>query len=262
MVRTENLNGHRGRAALLLSPESNKPSPHSLPACRCPSPLPLPGQGSDRPGRIQGSAGSRPQLLTSQSEVQRQPGRQHDHPVDRAAGSAGQGHQHVLHACSVGTLLLVAVGELCKKKWFSWGHQGSPEFPAFLIGSAALCMSIIVRHVLHGSATGFPSNRLLLRVRSEWYGYHFPELIKIVPDNSMYCRVARLIGNRKELSEESLEGLEEVVMDSAKAQAILEASRSSMGQWTATRTGLFFVVCGFLVASPLFCSPRTDPCPR
>lgn len=65
---------------------------------------------------------------------------------------------------------------------------------------------------------------------SEWYGYHFPELIKIVSDNSMYCRVARLIGNRKELSEESLEGLEEVVMDASKAQAILEASRSSMGQ--------------------------------
>lgn len=67
-------------------------------------------------------------------------------------------------------------------------------------------------------------------VCSEWYGYHFPELIKIVPDNSMYCRLAQLIGNRKELSEESLESLEEVVMDSAKAQAILDASRSSMGQ--------------------------------
>ncbi|NXO46376.1 NOP56 protein, partial [Locustella ochotensis] len=63
----------------------------------------------------------------------------------------------------------------------------------------------------------------------EWYGYHFPELIKIVPENSMYCRVAKFIGNRRELSEESLEGLEEIVMDSAKAQAILEASRSSMG---------------------------------
>ncbi|XP_018615463.1 nucleolar protein 56 [Scleropages formosus] len=71
-------------------------------------------------------------------------------------------------------------------------------------------------------------NTFSMRVR-EWYGYHFPELIKIVNDNSMYCRLARLIGNRKELSEESLEQLEEVVMDSSKAQAILEASRSSMG---------------------------------
>ncbi|XP_031965263.1 nucleolar protein 56 [Corvus moneduloides] len=71
-------------------------------------------------------------------------------------------------------------------------------------------------------------NTFSMRVR-EWYGYHFPELIKIVPENSMYCRVAKFIGNCRELSEESLEGLEEIVMDSAKAQAILEASRSSMG---------------------------------
>ncbi|XP_056461833.1 nucleolar protein 56 [Gadus chalcogrammus] len=71
-------------------------------------------------------------------------------------------------------------------------------------------------------------NTFSMRVR-EWYGYHFPELIKIVADNSTYCRLTQLIGNRKELSEESLESLEEVVMDSAKAQAILDASRSSMG---------------------------------
>ncbi|XP_042322898.1 nucleolar protein 56 [Sceloporus undulatus] len=71
-------------------------------------------------------------------------------------------------------------------------------------------------------------NTFSMRVR-EWYGYHFPELIKIVSENYTYCRLAKLIGNRKELSEESLEALEEVVMDSAKAQAILEASRSSMG---------------------------------
>lgn len=67
-------------------------------------------------------------------------------------------------------------------------------------------------------------------LNSEWYGYHFPELIKIVSDNSTYCKLARLIGNRKELSEEMLEAMEEITMDSAKAQAILDASRSSMGK--------------------------------
>ncbi|XP_037754411.1 nucleolar protein 56 [Chelonia mydas] len=71
-------------------------------------------------------------------------------------------------------------------------------------------------------------NTFSMRVR-EWYGYHFPELIKIVSDNYTYCRLAKCIGNRKELSEERLEGLEEIVMDSAKAHAILDASRSSMG---------------------------------
>ncbi|NP_957511.2 nucleolar protein 56 isoform 1 [Danio rerio] len=71
-------------------------------------------------------------------------------------------------------------------------------------------------------------NTFSMRVR-EWYGYHFPELIKIVSDNSTYCKLAKLIGNRKELSEEMLEAMEEITMDSAKAQAILDASRSSMG---------------------------------
>ncbi|XP_028919014.1 nucleolar protein 56 isoform X1 [Ornithorhynchus anatinus] len=71
-------------------------------------------------------------------------------------------------------------------------------------------------------------NTFSMRVR-EWYGYHFPELVRIVSDSASYCRLAQLIGCRRELSEEKLEALEEVTMDSAKAQAILDASRSSMG---------------------------------
>lgn len=63
----------------------------------------------------------------------------------------------------------------------------------------------------------------------EWYSYHFPELAKIVPENYTYAKLTKFIKNRKDLTDESLEGLEEIVMDSAKAQAILDASRSSMG---------------------------------
>jgi len=48
-------------------------------------------------------------------------------------------------------------------------------------------------------------NTFAMRIR-EWYSYHFPELVKIVPDNYMYARVAHFIKNRKELSEESLPG--------------------------------------------------------
>ncbi|CAN8000113.1 unnamed protein product [Ixodes pacificus] len=71
-------------------------------------------------------------------------------------------------------------------------------------------------------------NTFAMRIR-EWYSYHFPELVKIVPDNYTYSKAAMQIKNRKELSEDSLEALEEVVMDSAKAQAIIDAARSSMG---------------------------------
>lgn len=65
----------------------------------------------------------------------------------------------------------------------------------------------------------------------EWYSYHFPELVKIVPDNYMYAQVARFVGNRKDLTDEQLDGLEEIVMDSTKALAIFEAARMSMGKW-------------------------------
>jgi len=71
-------------------------------------------------------------------------------------------------------------------------------------------------------------NTFSMRIR-EWYSYHFPELVKIVPDNYTYAKLAKLIKNRKELTEESLESIEEITMDSAKAQAILDASKSSMG---------------------------------
>ncbi|XP_030848513.1 nucleolar protein 56 [Strongylocentrotus purpuratus] len=71
-------------------------------------------------------------------------------------------------------------------------------------------------------------NTFSMRIK-EWYSYHFPELVKVVPESALYAKVAHYIKNRKDLSEESLEALEELTMDSAKAQAILDASRSSMG---------------------------------
>merc|ERR1711997_922388 len=67
-----------------------------------------------------------------------------------------------------------------------------------------------------------------MRIR-EWYSYHFPELIKIVPENALYAKVVKLVKNRKELTAEKLEELEAILMDSARAQAVIDASKSSMG---------------------------------
>merc|ERR1712098_286332 len=57
----------------------------------------------------------------------------------------------------------------------------------------------------------------------------FPELIKIVPENALYAKVVKLIKNRKELTQDMLEQLEAILMDSARAQAVIDASKSSMG---------------------------------
>ncbi|XP_035794942.1 nucleolar protein 56-like [Anopheles albimanus] len=71
-------------------------------------------------------------------------------------------------------------------------------------------------------------NTFSMRIR-EWYSYHFPELVKIVPDNYLFAKVAHFIKDRKSLTKDSLEGLEELVMDSEKAQAIIDAAKMSMG---------------------------------
>jgi len=71
-------------------------------------------------------------------------------------------------------------------------------------------------------------NTFAMRIR-EWYSYHFPELIKIIPENYMYAKCAKFIKDRKTLTPDKLEALEEIVMDSSKAQAIIDASKMSMG---------------------------------
>eukprot|EP00056_Hartaetosiga_gracilis_P020583 m.20419 g.20419 ORF g.20419 m.20419 type:complete len:511 (+) comp8573_c0_seq3:33-1565(+) len=71
-------------------------------------------------------------------------------------------------------------------------------------------------------------NTFSMRVK-EWYGYHFPELAKIVSDNGMFARLAKLIGRRSTLTDESKDQIEEIVMDSAKAEQIIVAAKRSMG---------------------------------
>ena len=71
-------------------------------------------------------------------------------------------------------------------------------------------------------------NTFSMRVR-EWYGWHFPELVRITTDNYTYARLATFIKNRNTLSEASLEGLKEITLDEEVAKSILEAAKASMG---------------------------------
>ena len=36
----------------------------------------------------------------------------------------------------------------------------------------------------------------------EWYSYHFPELVKIVNDNTLFAKLVRLIKRRTNVTEE------------------------------------------------------------
>lgn len=73
-------------------------------------------------------------------------------------------------------------------------------------------------------------NTFSMRVR-EWYGWHFPELIKIVSDNHTYAKLALFIGDKKRLTNESLHDLAAVVNDDEEiAQTVIDAAKVSMGQ--------------------------------
>lgn len=71
-------------------------------------------------------------------------------------------------------------------------------------------------------------NNYAMRLR-EWYGWHFPELGKIVTDNIVYAKAVNLIGMRHNVKNIEAESLEEVVGDEDIAQQIKEAAEVSMG---------------------------------
>lgn len=71
-------------------------------------------------------------------------------------------------------------------------------------------------------------NTFSMRVR-EWYSWHFPELVKVVPDNIQYARLVRIIKDKSQLTEDSIESINTVLLDEDRARDVLDAARSSMG---------------------------------
>lgn len=65
-------------------------------------------------------------------------------------------------------------------------------------------------------------NTFIMRVR-EWYGWHFPELAKIVNDNFQYARVVMLAKDKKNIKEDMLEDLKEIVSEPEIADQVRAA---------------------------------------
>ena len=116
-------------------------------------------------------------------------------------------------------------GEASSKAQLGLGHAYSRAKVKFNVHKSD---NMIIQSIALLDQLDKDVNTFSMRIR-EWYSYHFPELVKIVPDNYTFAKCVKVIKNRKELSEETIAALEEVVMDSAKAKAIVDASKTSMG---------------------------------
>merc|ERR1711920_1009347 len=71
-------------------------------------------------------------------------------------------------------------------------------------------------------------NTFVMRCK-EWFGWHFPELVKIVPDPLMYCRVVRLIKSRDQMGSITEAELGDLVLDESLGRQIFEAAKLSAG---------------------------------
>lgn len=75
-------------------------------------------------------------------------------------------------------------------------------------------------------------NSFCMRIK-EWFSWHFPELNRIVSDNTVYVKVVDLIKTRAhflENLEELTPQLEEFLVDAELAKQVMEAAPISMGQ--------------------------------
>lgn len=71
-------------------------------------------------------------------------------------------------------------------------------------------------------------NTFCMRLK-EWFGWHFPELTKIVNDNTIFAKLVHLIENRDGVTDERKDEITEVVLDEEKASQVIEAAKTSMG---------------------------------
>ena len=91
-------------------------------------------------------------------------------------------------------------------------------------------MTITSTLINHGHGFYLTVILCLITCCREWYSWHFPELVKIVNDNYLYARVAKLIEDKSKLSEEHIPALTEILGDEDKAKEIVEAGKASMGR--------------------------------
>jgi len=74
-------------------------------------------------------------------------------------------------------------------------------------------------------------NSFIMRIK-EWFGWHFPELSRIVTDNYVFTRCVKLIGTRQNLidnKEELREDLTAITLSDDLTNQVIEAASASMG---------------------------------
>jgi len=87
-------------------------------------------------------------------------------------------------------------------------------------------------HIVHAISLLEDLNKTLngqIQRVKEWYGWHFPELEKVIDDQVVFCKTIKVLGNRLDLTEEKQEELKEIFEDELKIKEIVSLAKVSMG---------------------------------
>lgn len=71
-------------------------------------------------------------------------------------------------------------------------------------------------------------NTFCMRLK-EWFAWHFPELPKIVNDNTIFAQLVHALETRDNINDDMKEDIAAITLDEEKAQQIIDASKISMG---------------------------------
>jgi nucleolar protein 56 len=74
-------------------------------------------------------------------------------------------------------------------------------------------------------------NSFCMRIK-EWFGWHFPELSKIVGDNYIFVRIVKLVEKRQNIIDKESElvpEINEITLDEEITKQIVDAAKTSMG---------------------------------
>lgn len=72
-------------------------------------------------------------------------------------------------------------------------------------------------------------NTFSMRLK-EWFAWHFPEMTKVVNDNTIYAKLVNLFSaNRENVTDELKDEIQSITLDEEKAQQIIDAAKISMG---------------------------------
>lgn len=77
-------------------------------------------------------------------------------------------------------------------------------------------------------------NTFIMRVR-EWYGWHFPELAKIVNDNFQYAQLVMLAKDKSNIEALMLEDIKEITGDEEIAEQVCSRCHAVLHWWQAPK---------------------------